>query len=499
MMKKYFFAIVFVCAIFYAGSSFSQSINWSTPLSENKKFPFVRILGSTEEGYYILRSNITFGNDHNRWGFRTRKYLLQLMTDDLRLKLSRPLSIDCEDCRIADVGIIGENVAILYSTFDKRKRLLQLYIQKLGNDGNLSGNAVLLIETTTAKVDEDNQPDLIYSQDENLIACAIRSVSKDNEEQLYSTAIFDTGLAVIGKKEFRVPVKAKLFGPITSVLSDEGNFYLLGIEFRTEKRVKNPGESFYKLISYNLRKDIVTQNEIKLENRFLTDVAISVDNLNHKVVVSGFYSDKTAYTTSGVFYYSLSEDSLFQTPVVTSSFSPDFLRKLVKEGRSKDNELVNYSIGRSAIRKDGGAAIVAESFNITSRSYWDYYLQTWVYHYYYHYGNIIAFSINPDGTLLWSNAIQKDQNSTDDAGYYSSYFSAIVNGKILNIYNKYITEKSSVLVTTISGVGEQQTKTLFEESLNASVVPHSAKQVDEDTILMPVERDGDQFLVKIVF
>jgi len=35
--------------------------------------------------------------------------------------------------------------------------------------------------------------------------------------------------------------------------------------------------------------------------------------------------------------------------------------------------------------RDGGAAIVAESFNITSRSYWDYYLQMWVYHYYYHY------------------------------------------------------------------------------------------------------------------
>ncbi len=421
------------------------------------------------------------------------------MDEDLRVKFSRPLSIGCEDCRIADVGIVGSQVAILYSAFDKQKKLLQLYIQKLGSDGNYCGNPVLLIETPTVKFDEDNQPDMIYSHDENLVACAMRSVSKDNEEQLYSTAIFDTALTVVGRKEFRVPVKAKLFGPITSVLSDAGNFYLLGIEFRTEKRVKNPGESFYKLISYNLKNDIVSQNEIKLENRFLTDVAINADNLNRKIVVSGFYSDKTAFTTSGVFYYSLSEDSLIQTPVVTSSFSQDFLRRLVKEGRSKDNELVNYSIDRSVIRKDGGAAIVAESFNIVTRSYWDYYLQTWVYHYYYHYGNIIALSINPDGTLLWSNSIQKDQNSTDDGGYHSSYFSAIIDGKILNIYNKYIADNSSVLMTTISGMGEQQTKILFEESMNTSVIPHSAKQVDEDTILMPAERDGEPYLVKIVF
>ena len=149
--------------------------------------------------------------------------------------------------------------------------------------------------------------------------------------------------------------------------------------------------------------------------------------------------------------------------------------------------------------KDGGAAIVAESFNIVTRSYWDYYLQTWVYHYYYHYGNIIALSINPDGTLLWSNSIQKDQNSMDDGGYYSSYFSAIIDGKILNIYNNYIADNSSVLMTTISGMGEQQTKILFEESMNTSVIPHSAKQVDEDTILMPAERDGEPYLVKICF
>ena len=499
MMNRISISIVFICILFYAGNSFSQSVKWSAPLADDKKFPFLRILGATDEGYFLLRSNITFGNDNNRWGFRTRKYLLQLMGEDLKLKYSGPLAIGCEDCRIADVGIIGSRVAILYSSFDKQKKLLQLFIQKLDTYGNFSGNPVLLIETAAMKFDEDSQPDLIYSHDENLVAIAMRSVSKDNEEQSYSTAIFDTALTVLGRKEFTVPVKAKLFGPITSVLTDEGNFYLLGIEFRTEKRIKNPGESFYKLISYNLKNDVVTQNEIKLENRFLTDVAINADNLNRKIVVSGFYSDKTAYTTSGVFYYSLSEDSLLQTPVVTSSFSRDFLRKLVKEGRSKDNELVNYSIDRSVIRKDGGAAIVAESFNIATRSYWDYYLQTWVYHYYYHYGNIIAFSINPDGTLLWSNSIQKDQNSTDDGGYYSSYFSAIIEGKILSIYNKYIADNSSVLMTTISGVGEQQTKTLFEESMNASVIPHSAKQVDEDTILMPAERDGEPYLVKIGF
>jgi hypothetical protein len=498
-MKQSISILLLSLLLLHAQQSFSQTVKWSAPMTEDKKFPYLRILGAADEGYYLLRSNLTFSNDKTRSGFRSRRYLLQLLNEDLRIKFSEPLAIECEDCHVADVAVIGSHVAILYSKFDKQKKLLSLYVQKLNQEGHNDGNAVLLLETGAEKFDEENQPDFILSHDEHLAACALRSVSKENAEQVYTAAIFDTSFNVITRKEISVPVKAKLFGPVTSVLTDEGNFYLLGIEFLTEKRIKNPGESFYKLISYNFKKDFVSQNEIRLENKFLTDVAISADNLNHKIVVSGFYSDKTAYSTAGVFYYSLLEDSMTQTPVVTSTFTPEFLRKLVTEGRTKYNELVNYSIDRSVLRKDGGAAIVAESFSISSRSYWDYYMQMWVYHYYYHYGNIIALSLNPDGTILWSNSIPKDQNSTDDGGYYSSYFSAIINGRIMNIYNKYVTDQSAVLITTISGTGEQQTKTLFEESQNTAVIPHSAKQVDQDTILMPVERDTDPYLVKITF
>ncbi len=497
-MKRNILFFVFAFTVLLSDKSFSQSVKWSAPMTDDKKFPYLKILGASDEGYYLLRSNLTFSNDRTHSGFRTRKYLLQLLDDDLRLRWSQPLVATCEDCRIADVGIIGSNVAVLYSKFDKQKKLLQLNIEKLDASGKNSGTPVQLLEIQAEKVDEDNQPDLLFSHSENMIGCAMRSIAKDKHEQLYTVVVFDTNLAVLSKKEIQLQVDAKLFGPITSVITDEGNFYLLGIEYKTEKRVKNAGESFYNLVSYNLKNDVVTTNEIKLENKFLTDVAISADNLNHNIVVSGFYSERTTYSTAGIFYYSLNEDSLMQTPVVTSAFSPDFLKKLA-EGRDKNNELNNYSIDRSVLRKDGGAAIVAESYYISSQSYWDYYMQTWVYHYYYHYGNIIAFSINPDGNILWGNVISKDQNSTDDGGYFSSYFSAIVNGKIMSIYNKYISDQSSVLLTSVTGAGQQDTQKLFEESENVSVIPRSAKQVDEATILMAAERDGEPYLVKIYF
>ena len=490
---------VLFAMVLIARTSTAQQITWSPPMEDDRKFPYLKILGEGESGYYLLRSNLTFRDDRTHSGFRSRKYILQLLDESLRVKWSVPLTAGCEDCQVADVGIIGTTPAILYSQFNKPEKRLGLYVQKLNAEGKPYGSPALLMEVLTEKIAEEQQPDLLFSHDESKMAFALRSISKGKQEQLYNVVIFDTALSVLGKKEIEIPIKPRLFGPVNSLLTNDGNFFLLGIEFLTEKRVKNPGESFYKLVSYNLKNDRIALNEIRLEDKFLTDVAISADDLNHNVVVTGFYSLMTTYTTAGVFYYSVNEDSLAQSRVVTSTFSADFLRKLTPDRRGRGNELVNYSIIRNAVRKDGGAAIVAESYSVSTRSYWDYYLRTWVYHYDYTFGNIITLSVNPDGSLLWNNVTVKEQVSTDDGGYYSSFYSAIINGKILSIYNKYISRETSVLLTSISGNGQQDTRTIFQESENVTVVPHSSRQVAEDAILMPVERGRESFIIRLEF
>ena len=97
----------------------------------------------------------------------------------------------------------------------------------------------------------------------------------------------------------------------------------------------------------------------------------------------------------------------------------------------------------------------------------------------------------------------KDQNSVDDAGYSSSYLSSIISGKIISIYNKYIDDDSSVLMTTVDGIGAQKTDVLFNENEKVVIIPKSAKQIDEDTILMikglaePFHHTDRNTLVKI--
>jgi len=356
----------------------------------------------------------------------------------------------------------------------------------------------MLDDMETDNIDEDNKPGLIWSQDQQKIALAYQSFSDNNESQSYHVTVLDSSLNLVYRKEMLVPFSTKHFSGMKSILSNEGNFFILGVRYLTEKKIKAPGESFYQVIGYNHTTEQSVSAELKLENKFLTDVSASPDNINHRLVVAGFYSEQSTYGVRGIFYISLEEDSLRQSSLYNTPFNPLFLQKFAADRKNK-NELVNYSIDRLVLRKDGGAVILAESFFQSNRTYWDYYSQSMVSHYYYHFGNVMVLSLNPDGNILWNNAIGKDQNSVDDGGYYASYAAAISGGRMFALYNKYIEENSSVLITAIDGQGHQKTDALFSENEHVTIMPRSSAQVDEETLIVPAMRENRFYFAKIIF
>lgn len=478
----------------------AQDIQWSKPVSDNSKMPFMKILGSGSTGFYVLRSNLTFDNTKSRSGFKSRRYLLQKYSMEMNLLAEFDLKAPVENGRLADLQMVNGKVLLIFYSMDKGEHRYSFYAQYLTDMGDLEGNSVLLVEFGAENIDEDNLPGIVSSRDESKLAFTYRQLSKERDGQYYHTVVLDSALNQLYTKDFDVVLPVKQYVPLSFLLTDEGNFFILGIKFITERKVKSPGESFYLLSGYNRSLNQFVNKEVKIEDKFLTDVSISSDSYNDKIVVIGFYSDRTSYSTCGVFYYSMTEDSLKDSRVYSSAFPQEFMVKFMgerKEGKGK--ELVNYSIDRLMLRRDGGAALVAESFYQTSRTYWDYYTQSTLSHYYYHFGSIMVVSINPDGRILWGNVVSKDQNSIDDAGYFSSYCSVVSGGKLFFMYNKYVNETSSVLITDVDGQGNQKTNVLFNEIERVSILPHSGKQLDEDLFILPAYKENKFHFVKLSF
>ena len=66
-------------------------------------------------------------------------------------------------------------------------------------------------------------------------------------------------------------------------------------------------------------------------------------------------------------------------------------------------------------------------------------------------------------------------------------------------YNKYIDDNSSVLISFVDPSGKQKTDVLFNEVERVSVITQSAKQIDDDTVLMPAYRQNKLYIGKISF
>jgi hypothetical protein len=490
-----------VCILFVLFNIFSvgQTVSWSTNIAENKKTGFKQILGADETGdFFMLSSNISLESDREREGFRNRIYILTHFSADLRLNWEKELHAQSPDGHITDVKMINGKVIVTSYTANKKTKYFSFFTQYVTKEGKWEGEPAFLDSFITSEIDNDNKPKLILSHDQALIAFSYRMINTVSQAQAFHVVVLDTALQIKFRQQVDVGMPAGLFTPLNSILTDRGSFFILGIHYTTEKKIKAPGQSFFELYGYNAPLDRPVNTQIKSSNYFLTDVGVTTDNVNNSIVVAGFYSEKSQYSTAGVFYYALTEDSLKETHSINTPFPSAYLQKFMTD-KKENHELVNFSIDHLFVRKDGGVGILAESVYQTTRSYFDYYMQSFVSHYYYHYGNIMVLSVNPDGKILWNNVVTKDQNSVDDDGYFSSYFCAVTGGRLAAIYNKYVEDVGSVLVTFVDPTGAQKTNTLFNEMERVTIIPRSAKQIDDETILIPAYRENKFKIAKITF
>jgi hypothetical protein len=489
-----------ICAVLFLlpAPSTGQSIKWSGPLDEDKQMKFLKIIGSADDNYFVLRSNYSFIASHENSGTKNRKYKLLIFSHEMVPRYDKVLASPVPDGRITDIQMVnGQLLASIYLL--SKDYIVSFYLQYIDLLGNFVGTPVKVDEFNIQKYEDDNRPDLIYSKDETRIALAYRKLNKEQTQQTYRISVCDSALLPLFRKDIVVESGNHNFSSLDVALSDSGDIYLLGLQYTTDKKVKGPNESFYALYACFKDSEHHVYKELKSNDKYLTDAGLAVDNRNGAVVVAGFYSDQSTNSTAGVFYYAMKATAPDSGQVSLSPFSEAFLKKFLFGKKEGGKELVNYSIDRLLLRRDGGAVLVAESYNTYTHSYYDYFTQMLISHTYYEYGNILTLSVNKDGTLLWSDVLTKEHNSVDDEGFYSSYCSAVYFSKMYFIYNKFIDTKTSVMLSSVSGTGEQNTMVLFNNVENVLAVPKAAKQIDPEILLLPAYKDNQLCIAKIVF
>jgi hypothetical protein len=476
----------------------AQKIEWSNTISEDAKFDYIKVLGTDGNGFFVLKSNLPFDFKGDHYGFRKRRFAMAYFNNDMNLKVQKELSPVQRDMHISKVVFAHEKILIISYQQDKEKKQYTVFSQWLNNKG-VSEQAPVKIETYNYLNKSDlEEMEVIVSKNQNKICLLTPTHSDENIEiQRVSATVIDTLLAINWQRQIEIPYSKKTYENQSGVLSDDGNLYILGhsIVYSKDKNIVPPN---YIIFSYNCKKNSLNTIPITL-NEYISDAGITIDNLHKKALISGFYGDKTTPVLAGIFSTSIDLETDIIAPIKTQPFEATIIDGAINLNQAQNNGNSNYSINRLVVRSDGGFVIVSEANYITQNSYYDYFTRSFINRTIYHYENILVISINPDGTIDWQQTIPKNQETQDDAGYYSSFCSLIYGNKINIIYNNTIDRSNTIYANSVTNKGKKEQKVLISEADRVIMVPQSALQIENNMLIVPGYRDRKFVYAKITY
>ncbi len=492
-MKTIFGQALFIFLLFEINFSFAQKIEWSNTRNEDTKYDYIKILGSDEDGYFVLKSNLPFEYKRDSYGFRNRKFSIAYFDNKMNLKMQKSLVPPQKDSHLLKVVFVNEKVLLINDIIDKETQQYHFYAQWLNSEGISEKAAVKIGEFHYDSKSDLENVNIIISKDQNLICLITPDIEEFKDKQTLTATAVDTSLAVIWKKKLEIHYNKKIYNNQSTLLSNDGNIYLLG-NLNTYS-----DENSFHVFSYDYKKNVQSETPINI-NENLSDVSFAFDNINKKLTVAGLYTNKGTSGIVGTFFANIDILTSVVTDIKTQRFDSKLIDLYPNLNQYNNNgRESNYSINRLILRNDGGVVILAEVNFITQNSYYDYFSRSLVNKWIYHFDTILTVSINPDGKIDWQQSISKNQESQDDGGYYSSFCSLIYGSKMNILYNNSIDRNNTVLAHTINNKGIREQKILINEVEKVMLIPRSALQTDDNTLIIPAIRDRKFCYAKITF
>ncbi len=484
----------------------AQKMEMSPAQKIPSKVAEYEIIGKTTEGILVWKS----GPRYN--------LVESYDPDNLNLKWAREFELINRKGRVLETILVDDDIYVFYVNKVKRdytlymakvssklKRLgpevvLDTYKRKFGSYGfkyemkfDKSRSRFLIIkETLRASLQTNLSIELIWA-DVLMKKNANYKVEIESDWRYDDCLLLDDGTIFIVKKKNK-----------KTLLSQESMFHELTVEK-------------YNPFTRSSKKVTLHSGDTYLFNDFDFDW----DYINKELVVTGFYSENQATKVDGYFFvkpdftkakeivkeseYSereTFEDTVKQKPVYYG-FEQDFVRKVGNKNFLKSAVYLEYiEIRKLILRSDGGVLLVGEAHNSNSSqspyppSYDNRFASRRELLLEHYYDDVLLFSINPDGSVLWSEILKKKQYSENDQGYFSSFGYVNTGNKIHLIFNESVSKDNMLNDFIINTKGEYKIKSVMDpEEFKLNTAPRYSKQISPSEVIVPSINYRNEFLI----
>ena len=244
------------------------------------------------------------------------------------------------------------------------------------------------------------------------------------------------------------------------------------------------------------------------EEYLYKDLLTNWDEDERTALVVGTYRKRKESEDIGVFFNSMRPAGNKMIYTKVPFIADDFSGSNAPFRRWHDNAEIQIP-KRIIPRTDGGFIYVTEAEHhdyqlvstipgsTTGYPYYSEYTNYYDENYYY---DLIAVSIEPDGTIDWRINMPKIQETENDRGRYSSFMFGGYSNVVKLIFVDDIYGNGSLIEFNFNPDGQWNRRTLlnsFREDLQ--LVPAKGKQLSGTEIVIPSEKKNRLRLVKITF
>lgn len=503
----------------------TPSVKWGNEFNASKRSTLNDIVGHDNTGIYAVKV---------RYKFDLPQYTLEHY--DLNMSPTKTVDLDFEIERfpitIEAILQLHNKLYLFTSKPDNRTKKNTLSVQEIDKKTLLpkpEKRGIASIDFSGERSYNNGSFQIEVSRDSSKLLVISNLMQNKGDHKTFGLCVVDDKFQPLWNKDVTLPYEDNLLDLESFRVDDHGDVYLLGLIFNERRKSKRHGEPNYKyqVFAYRDKGSLLKEYPISLDDKFITDLQIDV-NANRDLICAGFYSQQGTLSIKGTYFLTIDANTKdiktksikeFGIDFLTSDLSDRQAEKTKRKGdKGEEAELYSYDLRRMLVGKDGSAILLGEQYIVHEVTYTSSTngTRTSSTSTYYHYNDIIAVKIDPSGQIKWAEKIVKSQRSVDDEGFFSSYLTAIVNGKLCFIFNDnpknvgYNGEgkfhaftrggESLVVMVTLDQTGKQERKPLLD-TFNAEVVtrPKVCEQIKNNEVILFGQRKKTQQFARVTF
>lgn len=489
--------------------SFAQHITYSEPLREDNRDINFDIIGKMNNNIIVFKNA--------RWKYAVTVY----NADDMSLKEKIDLDFIPDKAFNVDYITFSDNFYFIYQY--QRRGIVYCMGAKMDYNGHLIGQPIQLDTTHVGAMGDNKIYSTINSDDKKHIM--IFKIQKRDERFNFVTLLLDSKLQFVHKSRLAIDYDDRNDVYSDFLLDNDGDFIF-------SKSVKSSSRSVISslyLITKAPLQDTFAMKKINLNDLFIDEVKMKIDNVNKRYLFNSFYYTERRGNIAGIFctIWDVKGDSTYANVFTKLD---DSIRSFAKSKGNIKLALNDFFIRNIVLKKDGSYLLAAEDYssqtsgNNMGWNRWDYlygspYLSPYDYYYYspsfggyyrpysrfnnqstrYYYDNILLLNISKAGNVEWSKIINKEQYA-DDNDNFLSFSTFITESEIHFLFN--LLEKRDKLLTDniISSNGAiKRNPTIKSIDRGYEYMPKLSKQVGSRQIIIPCTYRNQICFAKIDF